>query len=260
MMRGALARALLVEALLAAASWVMPTGAHAADPSALWKIVHTKCVPDQLRTGNPRPCAVVDVRNGVKTGYAVLKDLVGPAQYLLIPTSRMTGIESPAVLAPKAPNYFSQAWRRRSVFESRLHRAVPREDISLAINSAAGRTQNQLHIHIDCVRADVRNSLRRQQARIGASWRPIGERLAGHRYQGMRVVGSHLGANPFKLLASRMPGARARMGTYSLVVVGEKFAHRRNGFLILAGRADSAAGGGASGEELQDHSCAVARR
>jgi CDP-diacylglycerol pyrophosphatase len=248
----------LVGALLAGASCVVPTGTRA-DPNTLWKIVHGQCVPSELRTGKPGRCAVVDVRNGVKTGYAVLKDIVGPAQHLLIPTSRMTGIESPAVLAPNAPNYFSQAWRRRSVFEHRLHRIVPREDTSLAINSAVGRTQNQLHIHIDCVRADVRDSLRRQQARIGSSWRPIAERLVGHRYQGMRVVGSHLGVNPFKLLASRMPGARTRMGTYSLVVVGEKFARHRSGFLVLAGRADSP-GGGASGEELQDHSCAVARR
>jgi len=48
------------------------------------------------------------------------------------------------------------------------------------------------------------------------------------------------------------------MGKYSLVVVGEKSGRRRNGFLILAARADGA-GGGASGEELQDHACAVAR-
>jgi CDP-diacylglycerol pyrophosphatase len=246
----------LVGALLLGASCLLPTGARAADPNVLWKIVHTKCVPGKERSGNPRPCAIVDVRNGVEKGYALLKDIVGPAQFLLIPTARISGIESPAILAPNAPNYFSEAWRRRSLFERRLYRAVPREDISLAINSAAGRTQNQFHIHIDCVRPDVRDSLRRQQAKIGPRWRPIATKLAGHRYIGMRVVGNSFGANPFKLLASRVPGARARMGSYTLAVVGEKFAHRRNGFLVLARRADSA--GGASGEELQDHACAIA--
>jgi CDP-diacylglycerol pyrophosphatase len=250
---------LLVGALLVGTSCLLPTGARAADPNALWKIVHTKCVPGKERTGNPHPCAIVDVRNGEKRGYALLKDLVGPAQFLLIPTARIPGIESPAALASNAPNYFSQAWRRRSLFERRLHKAVPRDDISLAINSAAGRTQNQFHIHIDCVRPDVRDSLRRQQAEIGPRWRPIATKLAGHRYMGMRVAGSGLGANPFKLLASRVPGARARMGSYTLAVVGEERAHRRRSFLILARRADSA-GGGASGEELQDHSCTVATR
>jgi CDP-diacylglycerol pyrophosphatase len=248
----------LVGMLLFGASCLVPATTHA-DPHKLWEIVHDECVPSKLRTGGPGHCAAVNMRNGVKRGYALLKDIVGPAQYLLIPTSRMTGIESPAVLAPNAPNYFSEAWRHRWLVERRLHRTLPREDVSLAINSSIGRSQDQLHIHIDCVRPDVRNSLRRQRAAIGPRWRPVATRLVGHRYMGMRVVGSSLGANPFKLLASRMPDARARMGSYSLVVVGEQFAPRRSGFVILAGRADSA-GGGASGEELQDHFCAVARQ
>lgn len=245
----------LAAALLLGASCLVPTSAHAADPNKLWEIVHGECVPGEVKTGNPKPCDAVDLRHGVSKGYAILKDKVGLAQYLLIPTARMTGIESPKVLAPNAPNYFSQAWRRRSFFERRLHFRVPREDISLAINSAEGRTQNQLHIHIDCVRPEVRDTLRRTN--IGPGWRPIAAKLAGHRYVGMRVAGSHLAVNPFKLLASRVPGARARMGTYSLVVVGERFAHRNSGFVILAQQAT--AGNHASGEELQDHACAVAR-
>ena len=146
----------LAAALLLGASCLVPTSAHAADPNKLWEIVHGECVPGEVKIGNPKPCDAVDLRHGVSKGYAILKDKVGLAQYLLIPTARITGIESPKVLAPNAANYFSQAWRRRSFFERRLHFRVPREDISLAINSAEGRTQNQLHIHIDCVRPEVR--------------------------------------------------------------------------------------------------------
>jgi CDP-diacylglycerol pyrophosphatase len=249
---------LLAAALLLGAICRAPDGAEAADPNTLWNIVHGKCVPERLRTGAPDPCAAVHIRHGVRRGYAVLKDIVGPAQYLLIPTSRISGIDSPAVLAPNGQNYFSHAWRQRRFVERRLHRALPPEDTSLAVNSAEGRSQNQLHIHIDCVRADVRDSLRRQQAGIGRQWKPLPARLLGHRYLAMRVEGDRLDANPFKLLASRLPHARTRMGKYSLVVVGEKSARHRSGFLILAARAD-AAGGAASGEELQDHACTVAR-
>jgi CDP-diacylglycerol pyrophosphatase len=249
---------LLAAALLLGATSLAADGAAAADPNTLWNIIHGKCVPDRLRTGAPDPCAAVHIRHGVRSGYAVLKDIRGPAQYLLIPTSRISGIDSPALLAPNAQNYFSQAWRQRRLFERRLHRALSPEDTSLAVNSAEGRSQNQLHIHIDCVRSDVRDSLQRQQAGIGRQWKPLPVRLLGHRYLAMRVEGDRLDANPFKLLASRLPGARARMGKYSLVVVGEKSARRRSGFLILAARADGA-GGGASGEELQDHACSVAR-
>src|SRR5271169_3668763 len=83
---------------------------HAADPDALWKLVHDKCVPDQQQNDDPAPCAVVDQREGDAKGYAVLKDLVGATQYLLIPTARVPGIESPLLLAPEAPNCFADAW------------------------------------------------------------------------------------------------------------------------------------------------------
>jgi CDP-diacylglycerol pyrophosphatase len=246
----------LLAGALVTVGGLAPSAANAANPNKLWEIVHGECVPNQLRTGKPRPCAVVDLGRG----YAALKDIVGEAQYLLIPTSRISGIESPKILAADAPNYFSLAWRWRTLFELRLPRAVPRDGISLAINSPEGRTQNQLHIHIDCVRPDVSEILRRQQVDFGPGWRPLAARLVGHRYQGMRVLGDHLEADPFRLLASRMPRARARMGDYTMVVVGAEFARHRRGFVILARRAKGANESGASGEELQDHTCAIARR
>ena len=89
----------------------------AADPNALWQIVGGQCVPDEQQHHSPEPCAAVDLAGG----YAVLKDIVGDTQFLLIPTTRVTGIESPEILAPGAPNYFAAAWRaRRFDGQSRL--------------------------------------------------------------------------------------------------------------------------------------------
>jgi CDP-diacylglycerol pyrophosphatase len=110
---------------------------RAADPDALWKIVHDNCVP----------CALVDLQEGDAKGYVVLKDLVGATQYLLIPTARVSGIESALLLAPEAPNYFADAWRERGYTERAAQHPLPRQAISLAINSAFGRSQNQLHTH-----------------------------------------------------------------------------------------------------------------
>jgi CDP-diacylglycerol pyrophosphatase len=42
-------------------------------------------------------------------------------------------------------------------------------------------------------------------------------------------------------------------------MVGATFEDGRPGFVLLAGHADPAHGDFASGEELQDHDCAVAR-
>ena len=63
-----------------------PSGS-AANPDALWKIVHDQCVPDQQQNHNPAPCALVDQNKGDAKGYAILKDIVGATQYLLIPTA-----------------------------------------------------------------------------------------------------------------------------------------------------------------------------
>ena len=143
------------------------TPVAAADPNALWDIVHGQCVPDERTDHDPAPCALVDLDGGEPRGYAVLKDLVGATQFLLIPTERVDGIESPQIVAADAPNYFAAAWRARSFVEQRAGRVLPRDWISLAINSAASRTQNELHIHIDCVRADVHEALAAHAGDIG---------------------------------------------------------------------------------------------
>ena len=230
--------------------------AQASNPNVLWQIVHDKCVPDEEQHGDPKPCAEVDLAGG----FAVLKDIAGASQFLLIPTTEVGGIEDPSLLAPLARNYFAEAWRARGFVEKALGHAMPRDMLSLAINSASGRTQDQFHIHIDCIRADVRDALLRERPNIGWRWTSLKTPLAGHRYRAMRVTGPTLfGHNPFKLLAWGVPGARADMGQHTLVVVGMVFGGRAPGFVILDDRADKAHGDWASGEELQDHSCALAR-
>jgi len=140
-------------------------------------------------------------------------------------------------------------------------RALPREDLSLAINSIHGRTQNQLHIHIDCIRADVRDALREHAAEIGDSWAPFPLPLSGHPYQAMRVETlDRPGATPFQLLADRLPAARADMEDETLIAVGATFTDGEPGFYLLASRADLATGNRGEAEELQDHSCAVKAR
>jgi CDP-diacylglycerol pyrophosphatase len=229
---------------------------HAESPNALWEIVHGRCVPDQRQHGDPNPCVKVDLADG----YAILKDRNGASQFLLIPTQWITGIESHALLAPRARNYFATAWQARGLVEKALGHPTPRGTLSLAVNSELSRSQNQLHIHIDCIRADVRDALKDEAAKIGSRWAPLDIWLFGHHYSAMRVAGTTLaGHNPFKLLAHGVPGAATDMGHYTLVVVGMTFADGKPGFVVLADRADPAHGDNAGGEELQDHACALGR-
>ena len=183
----------------------------------------------------------------------MLKDLVGATQFLLIPTARVAGIESPEVLAPDAPNYFADAWRARSYVEQRAGRGLPRDWVSLAINSAAARSQNQLHIHVDCVRADVRQALATNAGAIGPTWSAFPVPLAGQQYRAIAVPGDGLdGVNPFRLLADGLAGGDS-MGAQTLVAVGSTGVDGAPGFVLLAGRADAADPGSGHGEDLQDH-------
>ena len=232
--------------------------ADAADPDALWKIVHGRCVPDQQQNGKPEPCAMVDLWGGEQRGYAILKDIVGQTQFLLIATGRLTGIEAPELLARDVPNFWQAAWDSRRFTEARAKRKLGRDEIGLAINSVHGRTQDQFHIHIDCLRQDVVAVLRARAPTIGESWAPLGGTLAGHEYRAMRVRASELGAvDPFRLLADGVPEAAAEMGEWSLAVAGARFADG-DGFVLLADRADPAVGNVGSAEDLQDHACRIA--
>lgn len=237
-----LLRASRITAALLAVFALSAAPAHA-DPNALWTIVHDQCVPNQQQHGGPAPCADVDLPGG----YAVLKDLVGATQFLLIPTARISGIEDPAILDAEAPDYFAAAWRARRFVEQRAGLALPRDLISLAINSAAARTQNQLHIHVDCARTDVREALGRNISGVGPEWATFPEPLVGQRYQAMAVAGEDLdGVDPFRLLANDAPD----MGAETLVAVGTHLTDGGPGFVLLA---NSAADGGGHGEDLQDH-------
>ncbi len=235
-------------------------GGEAADPSALWHIVHDWCVPDEIQRHDPSPCTLVDLSHGVAGGYVVLKDIVGATQYLVLPTARIPGIESATILAPGAPNFMEDAWEARRFVAARVAVPLAREDISLAINSVSGRSQNQLHIHVDCVKVAVRAALLRDRDSIEDGWKAFPEPLAGHAYIARRVLGDDLAqVNPFRLVAAAAPDAAEHMGDYTLFVAGATFAGR-TGFILLADRAAPRHGDLGSSETLQDHGCALAQR
>jgi CDP-diacylglycerol pyrophosphatase len=70
------------------------------------QIVLQQCV---LINSSTKPRAVCEVN--LKGGYVLFKDRNGPLQYLLMPTYRINGTESPLLLDPLTPNFFWQAWQ-----------------------------------------------------------------------------------------------------------------------------------------------------
>jgi len=212
--------------LVLAATW--PAAAQTGEPfSILWPLVQN-CVANQQTIGNPRPCFFADPARG----YALIKDLRGTTQILLVATDRRWGIEDARIQASDAPNYFAAGWAARRCVSSLAGTAVADGEISLAINSAHGRSDGQLHIHIDRLRPDV-------AAKLAPGVQEIA--FGAHRY-GLRHIASLAGTNLFATEAARTAGA---MGDETIVVAGDP----RGGFYILTDRVAGA--DSASGEELQ---------
>jgi CDP-diacylglycerol pyrophosphatase len=220
-----LRRALLLSAL--AIGLAGPAAGDQTEPrSVLWPIVQY-CTAARHDTGEPA-CFLTDPARG----YALLKDIRGPTQVLLVATDRRWGLEDPRIEAPDAPNYLAAAWAARRCVSRLAGRDIPDGEISLAINSMRGRTDGQFHIHIDRIRPEVAAKLS-----PGTSELDFGD----HRYR-VRHIDSLKGTNLFAEEAAR---AKAAIGEETMVVAGDP----RGGFYVLTDRA-----GGtdrASGEELQ---------
>jgi CDP-diacylglycerol pyrophosphatase len=212
---------------------------------ALREIVQDQCLPHWRDQHSAAPCAEVHIEAAAESGYAVLPDRKGGAHFLLIPIKTISGIENPALEAPGAPSYFLAAWRAHARLDGVIGRPVPPRLVGLAVNPLHARGQDQLHIHIECLRPDVHETLARQ-GHLSASWSPV--TLGGASYW-VRSISANLDVDdPFKLLASHPPEADRGMSDYTLVVTGTPTDD--GGFLMLASSR-------AAGELLLDSTCAA---
>lgn len=233
---------LLIGGLIAAAGHLHKNA------DALWQIISEKCVPGMAQSGNPAPCQQVNTAQG----YVTLKDINGPLQYLLMPIAKITGMESPILLQPATPNLFAAAWQQRGLLAQKRGAPIDDRVLSLAINAQYGRTQNQLHIHISCLRPDVRQQMDVLAPELNEQWRPV--TLLKHQYLIRTLSPSQLmQQNVFIRLATEVPNARSEMGKYGMAL-----AQLPDGRLaLLALERNWLKMNRGSAEELQDHQCAL---
>jgi CDP-diacylglycerol pyrophosphatase len=220
------------------------------DRDALRHIVQDQCLPHWRAHQGAAPCErlVVPAPPHEREGYAVLADRKGGAHFLLIPTATISGVESPELQAPAAPNFFEDAWRARDLLATRVGHAVDRAATGLALNPRHARSQDQLHTHIECLSPNFAAAVGAAAPAIGVTWGTI--EIGGSRYLAMRAAGEDLGANPIASLAAQRPEAAAEMADYSFVIAGMRFAGAP-GFVVLARN-------GPAGELSLDSTCALA--
>src|SRR5262249_45917947 len=158
----------------------------------------------------------INIDNGPDRGFAVLQAPLSATHVIVVPTARISGIESRNLESKDAPNYWQAAWDARRFVEQGARRRLPRDKIGMAINSAATRSQDQLHIHVSCVAPGVADFLRRHQGEIRGAWSPMRARLAGHRFLAMKIDTESLAqVDPFKLLARHAPANMFSAGRHT---------------------------------------------
>lgn len=201
----------------------------------------------------PVRCISVDREHHV----AIIRSVFGRYDYLLVPTIPISGIEDPQLRDASLPNYWALAWQAALKYLPARATANP-ANLGLAINSVEGRSDDQLHIHVSCIRPVVRQLLAANQSKIGTNWSAPFLDVRNETFRVRRIDGSSLdGADPFLLLLQE-PGAASNMGLHTLVVTGATWDHgSRRGFYLLDDYAHdtSSTTDHGHGENLLDKSC-----
>jgi CDP-diacylglycerol pyrophosphatase len=230
-----------------------PSAEAAPDPTrdVLWMALKT-CVLAKRIANRTFPCLSVDLGEGQRPGTAVLRAPGEPTHLVVMPTDTVKGLEASSLRGPNGAAYWRAALAARHFVSDELKDRVPEGEVALAVNSARGRSQDQLHIHLDCLRPKVLDALDTHGRAVGAAWKPFPVPLAGDRFQAMRVRAAEAEAfNPFAAL-TRLPGRRDLTRT-SFAAVATRPGDPEPGYLLLAYRAPIA-----SAEDIMDHTCALA--
>ena len=223
----------------------------------LWHVVQT-CVVNHRLLGAEFPCLEVKIANDSDAGFAVLKVPFKSTHIVVAPTIPVQGIESPELQAVDAPNYVKDAWEARHYVAERAGRPLAWDDVGLAINSGLGRSQDQLHIHVDCVQPYVRTILR-EFAKLSNSdnWVRLKTPMRGTRYWALSLDSPDLSkVNIFKLAMAGLHIQPDNQANLSLALLGTSKSDSQRGFYLLADLSTLKPLHGAHAEYLLDHSCA----
>ncbi|MCJ2050404.1 CDP-diacylglycerol diphosphatase [Methylobacterium sp. J-070] len=244
-----------IAAIATLVAFIATPAAVAADPTrdVLW-VALQGCVLAKRATGRSFPCLSVDLGDGERPGTAVLRVPSRRTHMVVMPTDDVSGIEAPVLQGPRGVAYWRAALAARRDVSDAVQGRLPAGAIGLEVNSVGGRSQDQLHIHLDCMHGIVRAALTTHGEAVGATWAPFPETFAGTSFLALRVPADAVEQfNPFEAVA-RVPGWRDRLRDVTFAAVDADANDPRAGMILLAYRMP-----GSSAEVLMDHACRAAR-
>ncbi len=210
-----------------------------ADRNALWARVQ-RCVAE------PKPPYRSCLLHNKPHQFVVLKDGAPSktAAYLLLPDFKVPGIESPDVFVLPILNFWQFGWD-----EAAAYLKVPAYRIGLAVNSAVGRSQDQLHMHLSCAAPKAVAALAAAHLTQHFQAAPFVE--IGRKTYNARLVDALTGKDsPFKLILE-IPGAKEHMRDQTIAVIGA----RGGGYYVVQDFAHGSDDGVA--EALLDETCTL---
>lgn len=213
---------------------------------ALWNIM-SSCVKGFRATGSPAPCMSVNIASGIENGFVVLKDMKGDSHFLVIPTRKIQGIEDSTLASTATTNYWQEAYQNLSYVDHALGRQLPSGALAIGVNSVYARSQEQLHLHMDCLNPDVYQWLKTAKF-PGSLW------IKGATYRAWKAVAkSNEFINPFQSLHQTFGNDPAALKKHALVLVTRDLADGSREFVVIDG--DSGIQGGGSADLLMDRHC-----
>jgi CDP-diacylglycerol pyrophosphatase len=224
----------------------------AAERNLLWSVVQI-CVTNHELTGASFPCLKVETGGGIKRGFVTIRAPLERTHVIVSPTARLSGIEDPSLQSTAAPHFFQNAWDARKFVFQAAEPLLEDADIGLALNSRPGRSQDQLHIHVDCLSHPVAQEVRMHDSEIQENkWSHLTFPLRGRYYWATLLRPADLAEkNVFETASTLLPLSPGRLEDTTLVVIPRS----EGGFYLLSDQFLPGTFAKGHGEFLLDHSC-----
>lgn len=211
---------------------------------------------------SPLPCLAVEERDQEKRGYALIREPTNRRRLILTPLATVSGIEDPRLLSSGAHNFFADAWTERHRLLDGLSSVDPWRDLAVGINSERNRSQDQMHIHIACIRPGVRAALEDHLDALSDHPSDATRLRLRNRFYWVSFMEAEdlQSIDPVRFVSESGQVHGADIGDLAVVAVGGEARNGRRGFYILAGGQNRRNDAPASMERLLDPACSLPRR
>jgi CDP-diacylglycerol pyrophosphatase len=217
---------------------------------SLWKNVQERCLT--LAPPIHPDCVIVDRERG----FVLYKDMIGASHYLVIPVQPVSGVDDARVWSDRQHSAWAFGWSVRDTVARAVGNPLPDTLLGLAINARAARSQDQLHIHLDCISESARDFM--SSGGIDTRWRDL--RFRGKPVRARLIPSDEpvLPVDPFDIVKEDIgPGADiADRGVFLGYV---RPPQGQAGFVVVDEPVNKASGANGHASDFLDRGCKLGR-